>query len=130
VVGPLGFEPRPQGDNQSYHRHFCFFSATSFPFFFLGNFSPLIASLAGSEINDKKMPYVWRIHFRRALDRNTQAKTQMPKMRQHKKLERWKTRRYLRKSSALPMSRLLLPFFREIAIQFSFFHYSSQEVSF
>jgi hypothetical protein len=96
------------------------FSASNSPFFFFGNFSCLVAGLAGSETIDKKMPYVWRIHFRRALDRNSKAKTQMSKMRQHKKLERWKIRRTLRKSSALPMSRLRLPVFRKIAFNFSF----------
>jgi len=101
------------------------FSAASFPFFFFGNFSCFIAGLAGSEFDDKKMPYVWRVHFRRALHGSSKAKTQIPKMRQHKKLERWKTGRYLRKSSALPMSRLWLPFFREMTIQFSFSFFSS-----
>jgi hypothetical protein len=94
-------------------------------FFFLENFSRLFAGLAGSEIDDfKKMPYLWRIHIRRALDRYSQAKTKMSRMRQHEKLENRNIPCSYRGEAALLLQRLWCAFFRAVNStlkNFSFF---------
>jgi hypothetical protein len=91
----------------------CLYAATS-PFFFLRASSCSDASLAGSEKVDKKMPHVWRIHFRRVFHWYPQAKIEMSEMRQHKKLESWKTRNSGRNYPALFMQRLLVPVLRAV----------------
>ena len=97
-------------------------------FFFLGNFSCLFAGLAGSEIDDfKKMPYLWRIHIRRALDRYPQAKTKMSRMRQHEKLEKRNIPCSYWGEAALLLQRLWFVFFRAVnsILKNSFFSFSS-----
>jgi DNA-directed RNA polymerase specialized sigma24 family protein len=94
-------------------------------FFFLENFIRLFAGLAGSEIDDfKKMPYLWRIHIRRALDRYSQAKTKMSRMRQHEKLEKRNIPCSYWGEAALLLQRLWFAFFRAVNStlkNFSFF---------
>ena len=89
------------------------YAATS-PFFFLGASSCSGASLAGSEKVDKKMPYVWRIHFRRAIHGCPQTKNKLSRMRQHKNLERRSTEQKSGQDSALSLSRLRPSVFRTV----------------
>ena len=72
------------------------------------------ASLAGSEKVDKKMSYVWRVHFRRAFHRYLQTEIKMSRMRQLKKLERRTTGQKLWQNSALSLSRLRPSIFRTL----------------
>jgi hypothetical protein len=117
VVGPLGFVPAPQGDMQgrqasgddSVSRFFALF-----PFFFFGKLGCVGASLAGGEINDKELSCLRSVHFRRGVVRCAQAKGQLSKMWQFKKLERWKVRRSFGKYSAVSLQRLQLSFFETI----------------
>ena len=114
----MGFEPtldrswrRPE--KWRYRRYTGFF-AVSFPFFFFGSFCGFAASFEGNKIYDKKMPIVWRIHFRRAFHRNRKAKGQMPSMRKHEELEKWNASDSSWKGSALYLQRLRLSIFRKV----------------
>jgi len=137
-MGPLGFERGPLGDNQSHqsiHRHFCFFSAASLPFF-VGVVS-INASLAGVEIcesKSSKLSFLRTVLARRDLDgekpdsnrkrcfRTWSSKSfreargnQVPSMRQHQSLERFKTiHSKRRRETALFVSRLRISVFKTV----------------
>lgn len=109
--------PAPQGDMQgrqasgddSVSRFFALF-----PFFFFGKLGCVGASLAGGEINDKELSCLRSVHFRRDMVRCAQAKGQLSKMWQFKKLEIWKVRRSFGKYSAVSLPRLQLSVFETI----------------
>jgi hypothetical protein len=80
-----------------------------------------LASLAGSEKYDKKMPKVRRVHFRRTFHRYKHTKSEMPKMWQPEKLERWKAQRSIRSFSALSVQKLRTTLFLTVLTPLSFF---------
>ena len=93
MVRPLGFEPRPQGEMQRSHRHVCFNSAASFPFF-VEKVVFTKESLAGDETDEWKnsqLPSLWQNSVPRFLRGKNSRESKMPKMWQYQNVERRET---------------------------------------
>jgi hypothetical protein len=137
-VGSLGFEPRPQGEMQKSkinHRHVCFNSAASFPFF-VEKVVFTKASLAGDETDEWKnsqLPPLWQNSVPRFLRGKNSRDSKMPKMWQSKSVEkRPPSNRNWRGIAALFVPRLRISVFNSVnfilKILFSFFVNCSSEV--
>ena len=93
MVRPLGFEPRPRGEMQKSkidHRHVCFISAASFPFF-VEKVAFTKVSLTGDETDECKnsqLPPLWQNSVPRFLRGKNSRDSKMPKMWQSKSVER------------------------------------------